>query len=68
MEILLAQLLDHPHIARLNLSPAVEDVATLSCLLSQLLPIDEKIKFQLLSLNDPLLHMQQLINLLDEYN
>lgn len=68
MEALLAQLLDHPHIARLNLSPVIEDVAAMSCLLTQLLPIDEKIKFQLLSLDDPLLRMEQLMNLLDEYN
>jgi Lon protease-like protein len=68
MESLLAQLLDHPHIARLKLSPQVEDIATMSHLLSQLLPIDEKTKFELLSLTDPLLRMEQLMDLLDEYN
>lgn len=68
METLLAQLLDHPYVARLNLSPEIEDVAAISCLLSQLLPIEEKIKFQLLSLDDPLLRMEQLMSLLDEYN
>ena len=68
MEMLLAQLLDHPHIARLKLSPVIEDVAAMSHLLSQLLPIDEKIKFELLSVNDPLLRMEQLMDLLDEYN
>ena len=68
METLLAQLLDHPHIARLKLSPVIEDVAAMSHLLSQLLPIDEKIKFELLSINDPLQRMEQLMDLLDEYN
>ncbi len=68
MEALLTQLLDHPHIARLKLSPVIEDVAAMGHLLSQLLPIDEKIKFELLSVNDPLLRMEQLMDLLDEYN
>ncbi|ARN72988.1 LON peptidase substrate-binding domain-containing protein [Oceanicoccus sagamiensis] len=68
MAALLAQLLDHPHIARLKLSPVVDDIATMSHLLSQLLPIDEKIKFELLAITDPLLRMEQLMDLLDEYN
>ena len=68
MEGLLKQLLDHPHIARLKLSPVIEDIAAMSCLLAQLLPIDEKIKFELLSISDPELRMVQLMDLLDEYN
>ncbi|MCP3908286.1 MAG: hypothetical protein GY712_09750 [Oceanicoccus sp.] len=68
MEGLLKQLLDHPHIARLKLSPVIEDISAMSCLLAQLLPIDEKIKFELLSISDPELRMVQLMDLLDEYN
>lgn len=63
---LFAQLLQHPHIERLNLSPVVEDVSTLSYLLTQLLPIPEPVKFQLLTATDPMSRLQLLMDLLDD--
>ncbi|HEB28060.1 MAG TPA: hypothetical protein ENI05_09830, partial [Porticoccus sp.] len=68
MTDLLSQLLDHPHISRLKLNPDVGDVSTLSCLLAQLLPIEELLKFKLLALTNPLNRLQQLAELLDEYS
>lgn len=67
LKTLLLQLLDHPHVTRLKLDKNVEDVSTLGCLLTQLLPIEEKIKFDLLSLSDPMERLQQLMHLLDQY-
>jgi Lon protease-like protein len=64
---LLSQLLDHPHIARLKLNPEVHDASSLSCLLAQLLPIEERFKFMLLALTDPLNRLEKLTELLDEY-
>ena len=63
---LLHTLVSHPHVARLNLDPDVEDVGSLSCILTQLLPIDEGIKFGLLSEADPLNRLDQLMVMLDE--
>ncbi len=63
---LLRQLTEHPHVAELNISPDIEDAATLGCVLTQLLPIDEAIKFQLLALDEPLLRLEKIIKLLDD--
>jgi Lon protease-like protein len=63
---LLRTLMEHPHVARLQLDPEVEDVATLSFILAQLLPIDESIKFELLSEQDPLERLDRLMSMLDE--
>ena len=63
---LLRQLTEHPHVAALNISPDIEDTATLGCVLTQLLPIDEAIKFQLLALDEPLLRLEQIMKLLDD--
>jgi Lon protease-like protein len=68
MKTLLLQLLDHPHIARLKLDPVVEDVGTLGHLLAQLLPIEESLKFELLKMTQPVLRMERLIALLDQYS
>lgn len=63
---LFKQLLQHPHIERLKFDPRVEDVSTLGYLLTQLLPIPEPIKFQLLTLTDAMQRLQLLMDLLDE--
>lgn len=66
MKELLDQLLQHPHIERLNLNPIVEDVSTLGFLLTQFLPIAESSKFSLLALPDPVQRLHLLTDLLDE--
>lgn len=66
LKALFAQLLQHPHVERLKLSPVVEDVSTLSYLLTQLLPLPEPVKFQLLTQTDALNRLQLLMDLLDE--
>ena len=66
LENLLRALMDHPHIARLNFSSEVNDVASLSCILIQLLPIEENIKFELLCENEPHERLERLMELLDE--
>jgi uncharacterized protein len=63
---LLRQLTDHPHVAKLQISHDIEDASILGCVLTQLLPIDEAIKFELLVEQDPLLRLEQIINLLDD--
>ena len=65
---LLLTLLDHPHVERLKLNPVVDDVETLGCVLSQLLPIDERMKFNLLTMTDPLHRLEQIMALLDHYS
>ena len=67
MKGLLAQLLAHPHVERLRLSGEVNDIASLSHLLAQLLPIAEASKFDLLANSDPMARLEQLSTLLDEY-
>lgn len=66
LRVLLAQLLEHPHIERLHLDPDVDDVSSLSFLLTQLLPFPEALKFELLGLCDPLERLQVLMDMLDE--
>ena len=66
LKVLLSQLLEHPHIERLKLSPEVQDISSLSFLLTQLLPFPEAIKFELLGLSDPLERLQVLMDMLDE--
>lgn len=61
---LLQQLLQHPHVASLNINKHIEDVETLGCVLSQLLPIDEAIKYSLLSSMDSLTRLEELMDLL----
>lgn len=68
LEGLLSALLDHPHVARLKLAPVVEDVETLGCVLAQLLPIDEAIKFDLLTTVEPLDRLDRIMTLLDQYS
>ena len=63
---LVGQLLNHPHIQRLGYPAALDDAETLSCVLSQLLPIDEAMKFRLLSANDAVARLEQLALLLDQ--
>lgn len=60
---LLAQLARHPHVASLQLNCEVNDVESLGCVLSQLLPIDEAVKFSLL-LMDSLTRLEQLMDIL----
>ena len=67
MKQLFLQLLDHQHVERLKINPKVEDVSTLGCLLAQLLPIEEVIKFDLLVMTDPSIRLQKLVDLLDHY-
>ncbi len=67
MQGLLSQLLQHPHVLRMKLDPQVNDIATLGCLLVQLLPIPESTKFDLLAITDPQLRLQQVIELLDQF-
>ncbi len=66
MKILLRQLTEHPHVQRLGISADVNDISTLGCLLTQLLPIPENIKFKMLIETDPMDRLQYLIKLLDE--
>ncbi|MEH6559027.1 MAG: LON peptidase substrate-binding domain-containing protein [Oceanicoccus sp.] len=68
LEGLLSTLLDHPHVTRLKLDPVVEDVETLGCVLAQLLPIDESIKFDLLTTVEPLDRLDRIMALLDQYS
>ncbi len=68
LEGLLLTLLDHPHVARLKLNPVVEDVDTLGCVLAQLLPIDERLKFELLTIAEPLDRLNRIMTLLDKYS
>lgn len=63
---LLQQLTDHPHTAKLHISPDIDDASILGCVLTQLLPIDEAIKFELLVEQDPLLRLEQIMKLLDD--
>ena len=65
---LLSQLLQHPHLARMELSAEVADVSTLSFLLTQLLPFPEETKFQLLAMSDPVARLQCVTELLDEFS
>ena len=68
LQALLARLLEHPHVERLKLAPTVNDVASLGCVLAQLLPIAEAFKFELLGIDDPLQRLDRLIAHLDEYS
>ena len=62
---LLFVLMEHPHVARLNIDSNINDVGRLSYVLAQLLPIDESIKFDLLVETAPLRRLELLIDLLD---
>lgn len=64
---LLAQLLEHPAVARLGLQPEVADGGRLANLLGQLLPVPEATKFELLAEPDPLLRLERLLQLLDRF-
>ncbi len=63
---LLQQLNRHPQVARLNMRVDIDDASTLGCVLSQLLPIEESLKFTLLAENDPLARLEKLMILLDD--
>ncbi|WP_026244668.1 LON peptidase substrate-binding domain-containing protein [Dasania marina] len=60
---LLAQLIEHPHIASLEIDSDLNDVESLSCVLAQLLPIDESVKYSLLT-SDSLTRLEGLMDLL----
>ncbi|MCR8921216.1 LON peptidase substrate-binding domain-containing protein [Dasania sp. GY-MA-18] len=60
---LLAQLVEHPHIASLEIDSDLNDVDSLSCVLAQLLPIDESVKYSLLT-SDSLTRIEGLMDLL----
>lgn len=62
--VLLRQLLRHPQIAQLGMPEECEDVDSLTCMLCQLLPIDEATKYALLSAMDPLTRLEELMDLL----
>lgn len=66
MSELLAQILQHPHVERMKLDPDVNDVATLGFLLAQLLPIEESLKLELLTMTDPINRLALLTSKLDE--
>lgn len=66
MQALLAQLLQHPHIARMKMNSQVTDVSALGFLLAQFLPFSEQIKFDLLSYSDPLQRMSDIMDLLEQ--
>jgi Lon protease-like protein len=66
MDVLMQQLSQHPHFERLNVDSEIDDLSRLSFLLTQYLPIEEKQKFLLLSLDDPIERLQQLMVWLDE--
>lgn len=63
---LFQRLIEHPHIARLNINQDVDDASALGCVLAQLLPIDERLKFSMLVEHDPLKRLEQLTVLLDQ--
>ena len=63
---LMEQLIRHPLIARLKLSPEQEDGGRLANQLAQLLPIPEAGKFGLLAETDPLVRLDRLLSLLRE--
>ena len=63
---LLRQLTEHPHVARLKISPDIDDAGVLGCVLTQLLPINEAVKFQLLEMDGPILRLEQIMDLLDD--
>ncbi len=62
---LLQQLVSHPHVERLGIDAAVSHVGQLSCLLAQLLPIDEASKYKLLTISQPLSRLEKLTEILD---
>lgn len=64
---LLNELVQHPHVAKLNINPDIDDVSVLSSIIAQLLPIDEGIKFALLAESDPHRRLHQLISMLEGY-
>ncbi len=66
LDTLMQQLSQHPHFERLNVDSKTDDLSRLSFLLAQYLPIEERQKFSLLNLDDPLERLQQLIKWLDE--
>lgn len=66
MQALLAQLLEHPHIARMNMNVQAVDASTLGLLLTQFLPFTEETKFVLLSSPDPLQRMADIMELLEQ--
>lgn len=68
MQLILRQLLQHPHLERLQLDTDVNDVSSLSFLLTQLIPIDERLKFELLSLTEPMVRLHQIMDVLDQFS
>lgn len=65
LQDLLQQLRQHPATARLQL-PEVEDARQLGWQLSQLLPLPNPVKIDLLAMDDPLLRLDRLVPLVEE--
>lgn len=66
LQSLLSQLGQHPQVQQLNYDLNISDAAGLGFLLAQLLPIDNNVRYQLLSLKDPLDRLQAIDDLLEE--
>lgn len=66
LKSLVRQLTQHPGVSHLNISAEIEDAGTLACVLAQLLPIDEPLKFDLLACGDPMERLEQIMKLLDD--
>jgi hypothetical protein len=63
---LVRQLTEHPHVKHLKINAQIEDAGTLGCVLTQLLPIDEQIKFDLLACDEPMVRLELIMELLDD--
>jgi len=66
LQSLLSQLGRHPQVQLLNYDLDIVDAATLGYLLSQLLPIDNRLKYQLLIMDEPLDRLQSIGDLLEQ--
>jgi Lon protease-like protein len=56
----------HPHVQRVGIKVDHSDAWQVGCVLAQLLPVDEEIKYRLLCLDDPAQFMQDLDTVLDD--
>jgi Lon protease-like protein len=56
----------HPHVQRVGIKANHADAWQVGYVLAQLLPVEESTKYQLLSLDDPALFMQELDEVLDD--
>jgi len=65
LKSLLSQLNNHPQVQKLSYDVDITEAPALGYLLAQLLPIDNKLKYQLLRLEDPLERLQSIGDLLE---